>query len=168
MQEEQLSHSTGGGHIMSPYLMLGLNLVAGFVVMYFAMFAMIWSRGDFFNNSNTFYMALMMATPMGVIMLLTMSSMYRTRMLNIVLYAALVLVFILSFLAIRVQGLVGDRQFARAMIPHHSGAILMCERASIRDAALKEICFKPNGIVESQVREITEMRAILERLQTAQ
>lgn len=50
------------------------------------------------------------------------------------------------------------------MIPHHSGAITMCNRAAIRDQEIRDICFKPNGIVESQKREIAQMRGILRRL----
>ena len=169
MQDEHARHGSMDTQMMRHhYMMLGLNLTLSFVIMYFVMFAMIWSFGDFFNNSNMFYMALAMASPMGILMLLMMGTMYRNRRLNAVLYAAFALIFILSFAAIRAQGLVGDRQFARAMIPHHSGAILMCERAAIRDPELKYICFKPNGIIESQVREIAELRAILERLQSAQ
>jgi uncharacterized protein (DUF305 family) len=49
------------------------------------------------------------------------------------------------------------------MIPHHSGAILMCSRASIRDPEIRDLCFKPNGIVDSQTREIAQMRAFLAR-----
>lgn len=145
------------------YVMLGINLAINLLVMYIVMFAMIWGIGDFFNNSNMFYMALLMWAPMGILMLLMMGMMYQNRRLNISLYAFFTLVIFLSFWAIRDQALVGDRQFARAMIPHHSGAITMCERAALRDPVMKEICFKPNGIVASQVREIAELKAFLER-----
>ena len=84
---------------------------------------------DFFNNLNTFYMTLMMVTPMGALMLLMMPMMYRNRRWNAALYGAFALVFALSFYAMREQALVGDRQFLRSMIPHHSGALLMCREA---------------------------------------
>ena len=154
MDKQMMSHH---------YMMLGLNVVCGLVIMYLAMFAMIWTVDDFLQNLNMFYMALMMATPMAILMLLTMRMMYRNKTLNMVLHAAFAMVFVLSFWAIRAESLIGDRQFVRAMIPHHSGAILMCERATIRNPELKEICFKPNGIVESQKREIAQMKAILEK-----
>lgn len=146
------------------YLMLGLNLAINLLIMYLVMFTMIWRFGDFFHNLNMLYMALMMWAPMAVLMLLMMGMMYTNHNLNMILYAVFALVTVLSFLGTRAQTIVGDRQFVRAMIPHHSGAILMCNRASIRDAALKDLCFKPNGIVESQEREIAEMKAILDRL----
>ena len=146
------------------YLMLGLNLAINLLIMYLVMFTMIWRFGDFFHNLNMLYMALMMWAPMAVLMLLMMRMMYTNQNLNMILYAVFALVTVLSFLGTRAQTIVGDRQFIRAMIPHHSGAILMCNRASIGDPALKDLCFKPNGIVESQEREIAEMTAILDRL----
>ena len=145
----------------SHYRMLGLNLVVSLIIMYFVMFTMIWSFGEFFNNLNMFYMAVMMATPMGILMLQMMGMMYPNKQLNRVLYALFALLFILAFWAMRAQGLVGDRQFVRAMIPHHSGAILMCNRASLRDPKIRALCFTPDGIVESQKREIEQMKAFL-------
>ena len=103
------------------YLMLGLDLVVSTIIMYFVMFTMNWSFGDFFNNLNMFYMALMMATPMGTLMLLMMHTMYPNDRLNLLLHALFVLLFIVALLGVRAQGLIGDRQFVRSMIPHHSG-----------------------------------------------
>ncbi|MBY0496458.1 MAG: DUF305 domain-containing protein [Cyanobacteria bacterium] len=145
------------------YVMLGLNLVISLSIMYFVMFTMIWNVGDFFNNLNMVYMALTMATPMGILMLLMMRMMYPNQKWNRMLYALFALLFILAFAGTRAQGLVGDRQFVRAMIPHHSGAILMCNRAAIRDAEIRDLCFKPDGIVDSQTREIAQMKAFLAR-----
>lgn len=149
--------------IRSHYRMLGLNLVISLIIMYFVMFTMIWSLGDFFNNLNMFYMALMMAMPMGILMLLMMGTMYSDKRFNLLLYGFFALVFILAFWAMRTQAIVGDRQFVRAMIPHHSGAILMCNRASIQDAELRDLCFSPEGIIASQMREIAQMKAFLAR-----
>lgn len=74
-----------------------------------------------------FYMALLMGTPMGILMLQMMPMMYPNKQLNLLLYALFALLFVVAFWSMRAQGLVGDRQFVRAMIPHHSGAILMCQ-----------------------------------------
>lgn len=144
----------------SHYRMLGLNLAISLLIMYLVMFAMIYSLGEFFQNINFFYMALMMWAPMGSLMLLTMGSMYANKALNIVLHSAFGLVFVLSFVGIREQGLVGDTQFLRSMIPHHSGAILMCEKSSIADPAIKRLCA---GIVQGQKSEIAQMKALLAR-----
>ena len=146
------------------YATLLLNVAISAVVMYFVMFAMIWSGAQFVQNINFAYMAILMATPMGILMLIMMGPKCPDRTLNISLYTLFILLFLLAFWATRAQALVGDRQFVRSMIPHHSGAILMCNRASLKDAEVRNLCFKPNGIVESQTREIKEMEGILERL----
>ena len=142
------------------YRMLGLNLLVSLVVMYFVMFTMIYSLGEFFNNLNMFYMAVMMAAPMGILMLLMMGEMYADKRLNTIIYAGCALLFILAFAGMRTQALVGDRQFLRSMIPHHSGAILMCGQASIKDPELKSLC---GNIITSQKQEIDQMKAMLAR-----
>ena len=161
-------HKAHGGMsedmMRSAYGMLALNLLISLAIMYFAMFAMIWSLGEFVQNINFFYMALVMWAPMAVVMMLTMKSMFMNARLNMILYAVFAAVFLLSFWGIRDQLLVGDRAFVRSMIPHHAGALTMCNRASIRDAEIRELCFGPNGIVDSQTREIKQMKAILKRL----
>ena len=146
------------------YKMLAVNLGLGLIIMYIAMFAMIWSSGEFIQNLNFFYMALIMWAPMAVVMMLTMKSMFMNQKLNTILYVAFAGVFVLSFWGIRDQLIVGDRGFLRSMIPHHSGALTMCKRASIKDAEIRELCFGPNGIVQSQSREIKQMEGILRRL----
>ena len=165
MQQGQEGHGAMNGKMAGKhYTMLALNLAISLLIMYLAMFVMIWSSDEFFNNTNMLYMALVMWAPMGILMLLMMPMMYPNKKLNMVLLGSFALVLIFSFWAIRDQTLVGDRQFVRAMIPHHSGAITMCNRAAIRDREIRDICFKPNGIIESQKREIAQMEAILERL----
>lgn len=143
------------------YWMLGLNLVASAIIMYFVMFSMIWTTRDFFNNLNMFYMVLMMVAPMGMLMLAMMRMMYPDRQLNVMLHAGFALLFVLGLIGMRDQSLIGDRQFVRSMIPHHSGAILMCREATLRDRELRELC---GSIVRSQQAEIDQMKAIHQRL----
>jgi uncharacterized protein (DUF305 family) len=144
----------------SPYGMLGANVGLSAVVMYLVMFTMIDSTADFYNNINNLYMTLMMVSPMAILMLLMMGSMYSSRKLNLALHAGFGAVFILSFWAMRTQALVGDEQFLRSMIPHHSGAILMCRESSIRDPEIVALC---GQIEESQKSEIDQMKGILAR-----
>lgn len=142
------------------YMMLAVNLGLSLIIMYVAMFAMIWTLGEFIQNVNFFYMALVMWAPMAIVMLLTMGSMYQNKRLNIILYAIFAVTLLLSFAAIRNQSLVGDRQFLKSMIPHHSGAILMCEQANISDPEIKSLC---QDIIASQKAEIAQMKNLLER-----
>ena len=163
--ESQSAHGHMGAQTKRHhYWMLGANLVLSTIIMYLVMFTMIWSMEEFYNNLNMFYMALTMATPMGILMLLMMRMMYPDRRLNLLLYGLFAMLFLGGLIGVRAQGLVGDRQFVRSMIPHHSGAILMCNRSELLDAEIRELCFGPTGIIESQQREIAQMKAILERL----
>lgn len=144
----------------SHYTKLGINLALSAVVMYLVMFAMIDTLGEFYNNLNTFYMTLMMVAPMAVLMLLMMGSMYPNRRLNLILYALFAGVFVLAFAATRIQATIGNEQFLRAMIPHHSGAILMCREASITGPEIVALCGR---IGRSQREEIDQMKAMLAR-----
>ena len=160
-------HNSGNGQRqhkgMDPYAMFVFNMVLSLVVMYLVMFSMIDGWSDFRNNLNMFYMAVTMAAPMGVIMLITMPGMYRRTVLNLALYAVLALAFVAALAAIRQQSVIGDKQFIASMIPHHSGAILMCREAGVRDAELIKLC---DEITSSQRREIEQMNAIRARLET--
>lgn len=131
-----------------------------FIVMYFLMYAMVNSIENIFLNINNFYMAGIMTTPMLIIEILLMGSTYQSKTLTGIIGVVSVAVFITLYLFIRQQTGVKDEQFLKSMIPHHSGAILMCERASIENNEIKELC---GEIIESQQEEINQMKNILER-----
>jgi uncharacterized protein (DUF305 family) len=144
----------------SHYRMLGINLVLSAIIMYLVMFAMIDTIGEFYNNLNMLYMTLMMVAPMGALMLLMMGSMYENRRLNLVLFSVFAGLFILGTVGTRTQAGIGDVQFLRSMIPHHSGAILMCREASLTDPEIVALC---GQIQRSQREEIDQMKHILDR-----
>jgi uncharacterized protein (DUF305 family) len=143
------------------YKKLVLMGIIHFPIMYAVMFSMVYSWDEIFHNLNTFYMAGMMVAPMIILMPITMSMMYMNKWLNIIVYALSTVLFIAFLAFTRWQTFIGDRQFIRSMIPHHSGAVLMCEKASISDAELKTLC---DEIIQSQKREIEQMKKILTRL----
>ena len=146
--------------IRKNYIMLGVSAVVMLLLMYLIMFTMIYSFGEFIQNINFFYMAIMMAVPMVAMMPMMMRSMYPDGKRNMLIYLGLAILFVLAFVGIRAQLLVGDEQFLRSMIPHHSGAILMCERADISDPEVQALCA---GIIAGQKQEIAQMKGILER-----
>jgi hypothetical protein len=148
---------------MRNYMIFGVNLLLGLVIMYLAMFTMIDGVSDFRNNLNMFYMALTMLAPMGIIMLATMGEMYPWRGINVAIYAGLVVLCVTSLVATRRQWLVEDQQFIASMIPHHSGAILMCRESRLKDQELARLCER---ITQSQRDEIMQMNAIAGRLET--
>lgn len=143
---------------MSSYGKLGIVIAINAVVMFLLTYALIDSVDHFHVNINRMYMALMMVAPMVIMMLIVMRSMFGNARLNVLVYVAAVAVFLGSFFLARSQTPVGDDQFLRSMIPHHSSAILMCERSSITDPQIVTLC---GEIVEAQEREIAEMEAIL-------
>lgn len=143
-----------------PYLALALELVADFVIMYLVMYTMIATLDHFYPNLNNVYMTLMMVAPMAVVMLMAMRSMFPPRRMNIAIAAVAAVIFVASFAAMRSQAAIGDRQFLLSMIPHHSGAILMCEEATLANPEIVELC---DNIVRSQRQEIAQMQAFLER-----
>lgn len=153
--EQHQGHTTKGS-----YTSFAIELAIDFVIMFFVMYTMIATLGHLYININNVYMTLMMVTPMAVVMLVTMRSMFPSRRLNWVIGIAAVVVFAASFAAMRTQAAVGNEQFLRSMIPHHSGAILMCEQASITDPAIVALCAQ---IIPAQREEIRQMQEILKR-----
>ncbi len=144
----------------SHYTRLLLVLAVNVFVMFIMTYAMVWDLAHVYANVNGVYMALMMTAPMGMLMLAVMHRMFHNTKINFTLYAAFTALFIITFALIRSQTPVGDDQFLRSMIPHHSGAILMCERASLTDPEITQLC---EEIVRSQQEEIAQMEAIVTR-----
>lgn len=143
------------------YLRFAAMLVLSFIAMYALMYAMVDKFEDVYPNHNQAYMAALMAAPMAIIELLLMGSMYPQKRVNALIILGAIVLLAVAWFAIRNQVGIGDEQFVRSMIPHHSGAILMCEGAKLQDAELQELCRK---ITAGQQAEIDQMRAILERL----
>lgn len=142
------------------YGTLAIAISINLVVMFFLTYAMIDTTDHFYANINRAYMAVLMAAPMVVVMLLLMPKMFPDAKRNAVLYAVACGGFALVFWLMRTQTPVGDAQFLRSMIPHHSSAIVMCEEAAIADPEIRALCVE---IVRAQKEEIAQMQRILER-----
>lgn len=144
------------------YLHLLLMAVLSFAAMYILMYAMVNTIDNVYNNFNQIYMAGLMTAPMVLIELFVMRAMYQDKRRNLLIIAISIIALLGFFLLIRQQTAIHDRQFLRSMIPHHTGAILMCEQASIQDHEIQELC---GTIISGQQSEIDQMKAILDRLQ---
>ena len=145
----------------SHYKKFALTLSINAVLMFFITYAMIDTIDHFYPNINRAYMSLMMVAPMAMVMLFVMRGMYQNAKLNATLYAVFAGLFMVSFALARTQTPVGNEQFLRSMIPHHSSAILMCQQSAIADREIIELC---GEIVKTQKEEIAQMKAILGRL----
>lgn len=150
------SHTGQGGN----YGRLLAMAVASYIAMYILMYAMVDRFDSVYNNLNQVYMAGLMAAPMVLIELALMGSMYPRRRTNLLIGAASIVIGVLCWVGIRQQVGIGDTQFLRSMIPHHSGAILMCEEAKLSDPAISALC---EGIIRGQQDEIAQMKTMLDR-----
>lgn len=141
-----------------PYTMLFLSLGVSYVVMYAVMYSMVNRWSDVYLNLSNVYMTGLMAGSMLPIMLATMPEMFKDRKVKTVLWVASVAMLTLFWALLRSEAGVGDRQFLRAMIPHHSAAVQMCEKSSLTDSRVRGLC---QQIVASQEREIALMKTLL-------
>jgi hypothetical protein len=117
----------------------------------------------FFSETRT-YMALVMGATMAIIMLAYMRGMLSEPRLNAAIVAGSAVVFALALWLVRSQSTVDDIDYMKAMIPHHSIAILTSERARLSDARVQALA---KQIIESQQREISEMKALIRELESA-
>jgi DUF305 family protein family protein len=138
--------------------MIAASTVAMFVLMYFNTY-----RFDHvFFSQTRLWMAVVMGATMAVVMLGFMLGMYRNRNANIAIFCGSVLLFCAALWLVRSQATVDDVSYMQAMIPHHSIAIMTSERAHIRDPRVRKLA---DGIIEAQVREIGEMKALITELE---
>lgn len=162
-QPPQSGHSmsphgtTNGQHYRKLAIMTGLS----FVSMYVLMYSMVDRFANVIPNVNQVYMAGLMTMPMVIIEVLLMSSMYMDKRRNMFILTGSVLALIGFFALIRQQGFVGDRQFAKSMVPHHAAAILMAKEAKLTDPDLRNL---QQDIIAAQEKEIKQMKAKLDQL----
>jgi uncharacterized protein (DUF305 family) len=132
------------------------------VVMFALMYLNTWAIDHVFWSQTRGWAALYMGAAMAVIMLGFMWSMYRNRAANLAILAASAVVFAASLALLRSQRTVDDLAWMKAMIPHHSIAILTSTRAQIADPRVRALA---DSIVETQEREISEMKALIRTLE---
>lgn len=140
------------------FAMIATSTVVMFGLMYLNTFAL---EHVFYSQTRT-WMALVMGAVMAVIMLGFMWSMYKNKRWNAAILASSVLVFAGALWLVRSQETVDDIAYMKAMIPHHSIAILTSERAHIKDPRVRTLADK---IIEAQVKEIGEMKTLIADLQ---
>lgn len=130
-------------------------IAASTVVMYGLMYLNTYAWEQVFWSEMRFWMALLMGSTMAVIMLSFMLNMYKKRAVNMAIFGGSVAVFAFSLWIVRSQALMDDVDYMKAMIPHHSIAILTSERAQISDPRVRKLA---DEIIAAQEREIAEMK----------
>lgn len=133
-------------------------IVTSTVVMFILMYLNVWSLDHVFFSQTRAWMALVMGSVMAVVMLAFMWGMYQNRRANIAIVVGGAIVFAGSLWLVRSQETVSDVAYMKAMIPHHSIAVMTSDRAHIRDPRVRKLA---DGILEAQVREIGEMKRLI-------
>lgn len=144
------------------YSKFWIMMLISFLIMYFVMFSNMDDISHYHTSLTRIYMALLMVTPMAVVMMLMMGKMYPNRKVNTSIIFGSIVVFILVLAGLRSQTPVDDVQYMKAMIPHHSSAIMVSKHANIQDPEVKKLS---EGIIQSQEKEIAEMEAYIKRLE---
>lgn len=147
---------------MRPYLRFAAMIGTSTIIMFGLMYLNTYELGDVFFSETRVYMALLMGAAMAIIMLAFMLHMHPNRRANIGIFAGSVVVFALALWLVRSQTTIEDVSWMKAMIPHHSIAILTSERANLSDPRVQELA---SQIIESQRREIGEMKALINDLE---
>lgn len=150
------------GNMHMTYRKFAIMLIISFLIMYMVMFLNIDSLSHYYTSINRIYMALLMVAPMAVVMMTMMGKMYPSRKTNMAIIIGALVVFVVVLAALRTQTPINDVQYMKAMIPHHSSAILNSKEANLTDPQVKELA---RQIIESQEKEIAEMKSMLERLE---
>ncbi len=144
------------------YAKFGLMILVSTLVMFALMYFNIFRLDHIFFSETRVYMAIMMGAAMAVIMMLFMWKMYANRRANALILLGSVAVFGVSLWLVRSQATVGDVAWMKAMIPHHSIAVLTSERAHISDPRVQDLA---DRIIAAQLREIDEMKGLIESIQ---
>ncbi|MBO1264253.1 DUF305 domain-containing protein [Proteiniclasticum sp. SCR006] len=146
---------------MNKYLKFLVMILTSTFVMYWLMYLNLYEASHVEFSQTRLFMALIMGSVMAVVMLLFMWKMYEDKKKNALILGISAIIFSLSLFLVRSQATVDQVSWMKAMIPHHSIAILTSERADIEDERVKELA---QEIIEAQEREIKEMQKLIEEL----
>jgi magnesium-transporting ATPase (P-type) len=147
---------------MSTYMRFGAMIATSTVVMFGLMYLNVYSLDHVYFSETRAWMALVMGATMAIIMLAFMLGMYSNGKANLAIFLGSVVVFAVALYLVRSQDTVEDVAWMKAMIPHHSIAILTSERANITDPRVKALA---DQIISSQRKEIDEMRTLIRELE---
>ena len=144
-----------------PYRTFASMIITASIVMFGVMYLNTYALDHVRWSETRAYMTLVMGATMAIVMLAFMLGMYKNQRTNAGIVIGSVFVFSAALWLVRSQATVADVSYMKAMIPHHSIAINNARKASISDPRVRELA---DGIIASQVREIAEMKALIESI----
>lgn len=148
--------------VAKTYLRFAAMIATSTAVMFGLMYLNSYALDHVFYSETRLYMALLMGAAMAVVMLSFMLHMHKSRGANVAIYLISAVLFASSLWLVRSQSTIGDVSWMKAMIPHHSIAILTSERAQIDDPRVRDLA---DRIIEAQREEIAEMKAYIADLE---
>ena len=154
--EHRPAHAHGG--TAGSYARFAAMVVTSTIAMFVLMYLNTEWIGDVRFSETRVYMALVMGSVMGAIMLAFMRGMYASRTANATVFALCAAIFVAALWLVRSQATVDDVSYMRAMIPHHSIAILTSTRARLADPRVRELAER---IRTTQRKEIEEMDGLI-------
>ncbi|MBL4676436.1 DUF305 domain-containing protein [Mucilaginibacter conchicola] len=139
-----------------------IMLALSFMIMYAVMYLNVYEWDHIYLNLTRFYMTSLMICPMAVLMLMMMRNMYTDRKKNFLIMVFSIVIFGTALWGVRLQIAVGDIQWMKGMIPHHSIAVLTSKNAELKDPEVRKLA---DSIVKAQQAEIIQMKKMIERLE---
>ena len=146
----------------NPYPKFALIMAVSFVIMYFVMFLNVAEFNHIFNSLTRVYMTTLMIAAMAISMLLFMWKMYPNRKINLGIIAFAAFSFFGTLYLLRSQTPINDVQWMKAMIPHHSSAIMTSSAVDFEDAEVQKLA---NNIIIAQENEIKQMKEMINHLE---
>jgi peptidoglycan/LPS O-acetylase OafA/YrhL len=144
------------------YPKFAVIMAVSFVIMYLIMFLNLAEFNHVYNSITRIYMTTLMIASMAISMLLFMWKMYPNKKLNYSIIVFSTITFLGTLLLLRTQTPISDIQWMKAMIPHHSSAIMTSSNASFKDPEVQKLA---NDIIEAQEKEIKQMKEMINRLE---
>ena len=155
-------HKSHGSMSGGSYGRFAAMIATSTMIMFGLMYLNTWAMDHVFFSQTRMWMALYMGGAMALIMLAFMLGMYRNPSANLIVAGLSILAFALGLFLVRSQATVDDTAWMKAMIPHHSIAILTSTRADISDPRVRALA---DSIIEAQTLEIAEMKALIADLE---
>ena len=146
----------------SNYTKFLLMLICSAISMYITMYFNTYEFNHVYFSWTRMYMTFIGIGGMAIIMLLFMLDMYPNRMKNTSIILGSIFLMTISTYLVRQQLPINDIKWMKAMIPHHSIAILTSNRANIQDPEVKQLA---EQIIKAQEKEIAEMKEMIKRLE---
>ena len=146
----------------NPYVKFAIIMAVSFVIMYSVMFLNLEAFSHIHNSITRFYMTTLMIAAMAITMLLFMWKMYPNLKINYGIIAFAAISFCGTLYLLRTQTFITDIQYMKAMIPHHSSAIMTSSNVDFKDPELKKLA---DDIITAQEKEINQMKEMINRLE---